>query len=289
MVRPMGRIWTRWPSSWRIVKKNFVDTIRLVTAISASTRWRGAVPNEDEVVSMFDSVLERNLPRRQVGRGAIVSAGIHAALIVLGFYLSSRPRHEAEKDLRAVMFFNPPPPPPPPPPGGGGMSKPKVEHKTVVKKPDPVVQSKAKPTEQPETPKKDEPQPGGQQGGVVGGVQGGVVGGVDGGVVGGVAGGRLGGTRAIPFGAGMTRPTLVSKVDIHYTQEARAARVEGVMLVKCVITEDGSLQNCRVVKPLPYVTPAVLAALTKWKYTPVTFQGKPVSVEYVIPVRVVAE
>src|SRR6516162_7294379 len=120
---------------------------------------------------MFDSVLERNLPRRQVGRGATLSFGIHAFLIVAAVYLSSRPHKELEKDLRAVTFLNapPPPPPPPPPPAGGGSQKPKVEHK-VIKKPDTVVEATKKPTES-ETPKpaEKEPEPGGQVGGVVGG------------------------------------------------------------------------------------------------------------------------
>ncbi len=168
------------------------------------------------------------------------------------------------------------------------MSKPKVEHKTVVKKPDTVVQSKEKPTEQPEpTKKNDEPQPGGQEGGVVGGVQGGVVGGVVGGVLGGVVGGQLGGTGAIPFGEGMTRPTPISQPAPLYTREAAAARITGKVILKCVITVDGSLKDCKIIKGLPFMDQAVLDALHKWKYTPVTFQGRPVSVYYPINLTVV--
>ena len=32
---------------------------------------------------------------------------------------------------------------------------------------------------------------------------------------------------------------------------------------------------------------AVLTALSQWKFTPVTFQGHPITVKYVIPVRLV--
>ena len=85
----------------------------------------------------------------------------------------------------------------------------------------------------------------------------------------------------------MTRPTLVSKIDPTYTREALEARVEGLMLVKCVISTAGALQNCRVVKGLPHMDAAVLGALRGWRYTPVTYQGAPVSVDYVIPVRLV--
>ena len=85
----------------------------------------------------------------------------------------------------------------------------------------------------------------------------------------------------------MTRPALLSKTDPLYTREALEARVEGLMLVKCVITPRGGLTNCRIVKGLPHMDSAVLAALSKWTYSPVTYQGQAVSVDYVIPVRLV--
>ena len=50
---------------------------------------------------------------------------------------------------------------------------------------------------------------------------------------------------------------------------------------------DGELKNCRVIKPLPHMEKAVLDALSRWKFAPVTFQGRAVAVDYVIPVRLV--
>jgi protein TonB len=85
----------------------------------------------------------------------------------------------------------------------------------------------------------------------------------------------------------MTRPSLVSKQEPAYPREALVAKVGGLMLVKCIITVEGALRSCRIVKGLPFMDQPVLQALASWKYTPVLFQGKPVSVEYVIPVRLV--
>src|SRR5580692_390166 len=91
---------------------------------------------------MFESALEQNIPRRQLGRGAILSIAAHGVLIGLALYLSSRPSTHQEA-LRTVTFFNPPPPPPPPPPPAGGGSKAKkVEPKKIIKKPDTVVETK---------------------------------------------------------------------------------------------------------------------------------------------------
>ncbi|MDB4988901.1 MAG: biopolymer transporter TonB [Myxococcaceae bacterium] len=98
-----------------------------------------------------------------------------------------------------------------------------------------------------------------------------------------------GDTQVMPFMDGMTRPTLLSKVDPTYTREARNADVQGLILTKCVITTTGALKSCRIVKGIPMMDQAVLAALMQWKYTPVMYQGKPAAVEYLIPVRLTSQ
>ncbi len=102
------------------------------------------------------------------------------------------------------------------------------------------------------------------------------------------AGALSGATRVLPFMDGMTRPELLSKVDPQYTREARDANVEGLILAKCVIGTTGTLSACRIMKGLPLMDQAVLAALPRWRYSPVLYQGRPVAVEYLIPVRLVA-
>jgi TonB family protein len=89
----------------------------------------------------------------------------------------------------------------------------------------------------------------------------------------------------LPFTDGMTRPKLLDMVEPQYTREARDANVKGLFLAKCVITTAGTLQKCRVVKGLPMMDQAVLSALSRWRYSPVIYQGKPVAVDYVIQVR----
>ena len=76
------------------------------------------------------------------------------------------------------------------------------------------------------------------------------------------------GTEVLPFGEGMTRPELHRRAAAPSTRrEALEARVEGVMLVKCVITTEGKLDNCRIIKPLPHMEKAVLEALATRRYT----------------------
>ena len=83
----------------------------------------------------------------------------------------------------------------------------------------------------------------------------------------------------------MSRPSPIQPDEIQYTREAREARVAGVMIVKCVISVDGSLTNCRVIKGVPMMDQAVLGALARHRGTPVTFQGRPVSVDYTFTIR----
>ncbi len=101
------------------------------------------------------------------------------------------------------------------------------------------------------------------------------------------AGVASGDVTVLPFMDGMTRPELLSRVDPVYTREARDARVAGLILTKCVITTQGRLKACRIVKGIPLMNQAVLAALTQFRYSPVRYQGKPAAVEYVIPIRLV--
>jgi serine/threonine-protein kinase len=90
----------------------------------------------------------------------------------------------------------------------------------------------------------------------------------------------------VPFGEGMTRPVLMQPGrPITYTREAIAARVEGVSIVRCVITAEGSVERCKVIKPLPFMEDAVLEHLQSQRFQPVTYQGKPVSVGYNFSVR----
>ena len=105
--------------------------------------------------------------------------------------------------------------------------------------------------------------------------------------MGGVVGGT--GTGTVAFGEGMTRPVLISgpggTMFPQYTREAREAGSEGLMIVKCTITIEGSVTNCQIIKPVPLMEAAVLSWLAAAKYHPVTFQGRPQQVSYVFNYR----
>jgi TonB family protein len=93
------------------------------------------------------------------------------------------------------------------------------------------------------------------------------------------------GTNVLPFGAGMTRPMKRSGPPPQYTKEALENRIQGLMVVKCIITVEGEVRKCIIVQPLPFMEEAVLDALYQARFTPVTLQGQPVQVDYTFNIK----
>jgi TonB family protein len=90
----------------------------------------------------------------------------------------------------------------------------------------------------------------------------------------------------LSFGPEMTRPSLLSGGELSYPREAIVAGISGTIIAKCTITAEGSLRNCRIIKGLPFLEKAALDVLATRRYSPVTYQGKAVSVEYVFNFKV---
>jgi len=250
---------------------------------------------------MFDSSLSVTSPfRRSLGAGAMFSAATHAAVIAVALYAAGH-ASQIKTEAPEVVFrmAAAPAPPPPPPLGGASQARTEPRKKPVHVNPDTYVPvTAAKPVKEPE-PAPEAPEAG-EPGGEIGGEPGGEIGGTKGGLIGGTIGGT--GTaispappapppppppsnQVLPFGEGMNRPQLLAGPEPVFPREALEARVEGTLLAKCVITPEGALTGCRIIKSLPFLDQPVLAALAQRRYTPVSFQGRPVAVEYVIPFK----
>jgi TonB family protein len=90
----------------------------------------------------------------------------------------------------------------------------------------------------------------------------------------------------LPFGPEMSRPALISGGELSYPREAILAGVSGTIIAKCTITAEGALRSCRIIKGLPFLDKAALDVLATRRYSPVMYQGKAVSVEYVFNLKV---
>ncbi len=100
---------------------------------------------------------------------------------------------------------------------------------------------------------------------------------------------RPGGEGLVPLlGPEMVAPRLLSGPEPRYTAEAALEHVGGTVLARCTVTERGTVEDCVVMKSVPLLDASVLRALAQRRYEPALFEGRPLSVRMVIPVRFVA-
>lgn len=64
-----------------------------------------------------------------------------------------------------------------------------------------------------------------------------------------------------------------------YPPDAKAARIQGSVVLKAIIGKDGTIENLSVISGHPLLTPSALDAVRQWKYRPYLLNGSPVEVE----------
>ncbi|MDP1568818.1 MAG: energy transducer TonB [Vicinamibacterales bacterium] len=93
-------------------------------------------------------------------------------------------------------------------------------------------------------------------------------------------GGGAGGGAYRP-GSGVTVPRLVRDVKPQYTADAMRAKVQGTVLLECVVMPDGSVGDVQVVRSLDAVfglDQEAIRAARQWRFMPGTLKGDPVPV-----------
>jgi protein TonB len=141
--------------------------------------------------------------------------------------------------------------------------------------------------------REEEAPPPAMSGGVVGGIPGGIPGGQLGGVIGGIISSSATSAVIIPkiqqvkrvrISQGVTQGMVITKIEPIYPKLALNARVTGVVLVKAIISRDGTVTELQVVSGHPILVPAAIAAVKQWRYRPYLLNGEPVEVETYITV-----
>ena len=77
-------------------------------------------------------------------------------------------------------------------------------------------------------------------------------------------------------GAKKLTRAVVSRVEPEYPAFARQLKIAGEVNLEAVLKEDGTVEKVNVVDGNPVLTKAGAEALMKWKFKPVTADGKPV-------------
>ncbi|MFZ3210773.1 MAG: energy transducer TonB, partial [Terriglobales bacterium] len=77
----------------------------------------------------------------------------------------------------------------------------------------------------------------------------------------------------------VTPGVLISRVNPQYPPVARAARVQGAVVMHAVIGTDGTIQQLRIISGNPLLVNAAMEAAKQWRYRPYLLDGKPVEGE----------
>jgi periplasmic protein TonB len=121
-----------------------------------------------------------------------------------------------------------------------------------------------------------------------GGIGSGKGGGVGSGIGGGVGPGEGGGIGSGIYraGNGVSKPELIRKVEPEYSEEARKAKFQGVVVLYIVVDPNGNAINPKVMKSLGLgLDEKAVEAVKQWKFKPGYKDGKPVAVAATVEVN----
>ena len=80
-------------------------------------------------------------------------------------------------------------------------------------------------------------------------------------------------------GPGVSAPVLVREVRPQYTPDAKAAKIQGVVTLECVVKTDGTIGDVEVTTSLDAgLDQEAIKAVKQWRFEPGTKDGKPVPV-----------
>jgi TonB family protein len=84
---------------------------------------------------------------------------------------------------------------------------------------------------------------------------------------------------------GVGEGLIVSKVEPVYPPLARAARIQGAVVLKALINQTGDVESLDLVSGHPMLGPAAIEAVKQWKYRPYMLNGNAVRVETQVTVN----
>jgi TonB family protein len=88
------------------------------------------------------------------------------------------------------------------------------------------------------------------------------------------------------LGGGVSAPSPVQKVEPQYTEEARAAKLQGTVVLQVVIGTDGRVHDPRIVRGLGLgLDQNAIESISQWQFKPAVKDGQPVKVLATIEVN----
>jgi protein TonB len=83
----------------------------------------------------------------------------------------------------------------------------------------------------------------------------------------------------------MMEGNLIYKPQPVYPPMARAARIQGAVILRAIISKAGTIENLQALSGHPLLIPAAIEAVKQWRYRPYVLNGEPVEVETQVAVN----
>lgn len=241
-----------------------------------------------------DSVLEFGVQRKRKFFATTTSFAVNVLAVLVMLLIPLAFTDTLPKGQLLTFLVAPPPPPPPPPPAAAAVQKVMKQIQTDMLNTGQLRTPSRIPQKVQMIKEEEAPPPMPATGGVVGGVPGGIPGGQLSGVIGGIVS-STSNLAVVPkfvpvtpqrvrISQGVTKGLLIKRVEPQYPTLAKAARVQGDVVLSAVISPNGDIENLVLVSGHPMLVPAALAAVKQWKYKPYLLNGQPVEVETTITV-----
>jgi TonB family protein len=227
---------------------------------------------------------------RALASSVLFQGALVAALMLLGT------NEKVQKAITNVVLMAPTPPPKPVQPkpnqgGGGGSRSPLPALKAQLPKPAPKqfvppLVTIEHPALVMDASLIAPPDAWAAPTGAIGNPLGQIGGGGGFGSGGGIGNGRGNGGGVYSVGNGITPPSVLTKVDPEYSEEARKAKYSGSVMLSIVVNTDGKAEEIKVVKSLGMgLDEKAIEAVQKWRFVPGKNKGMPVKVRAQIEVN----
>ena len=90
--------------------------------------------------------------------------------------------------------------------------------------------------------------------------------------------------RPLHVGGDIRPPQKIASAPPSYPALAKAAGVEGTVILEATISEDGTVTNVRVLRSIQLLDGAAMDAVRQWRFTPTLLNGQPVPVVMTVTV-----
>jgi TonB family protein len=84
---------------------------------------------------------------------------------------------------------------------------------------------------------------------------------------------------------GVESGLIAKKVPPIYPQTAKDAHIQGVVVLRVIVSKEGDVENIELVSGHPDLAPAAIEAVKQWKYKPYLLNQQPVEVETQVQVN----